>query len=67
MKKLRLDVDALQVETFKTKDGSPATGGSVVAYQESRYDCPPTERCSEIQGQTCVNTCGFVETCWLSC
>jgi hypothetical protein len=67
MKKLKLDLHALQVETFETKDERPAEGGSVLAHQESRYDCPPTVRCSEIQGGTCVNTCGYVESCWLAC
>jgi hypothetical protein len=67
MKKLKLDLHALQVETFEAKDERPAEGGSVLAHQASRYDCPPTERCSEIQGGTCVNTCGYVESCWLPC
>ena len=67
MKKLKLDLNALQVETFEAKAEGPAEDGSVFAHQESRYDCPPTERCSEIQGDTCVDTCGWVETCWLPC
>lgn len=65
MKKLKLNFDTLQVETFATKDEAPAEGGSVLAHQASRYDCPPTERCSELG--TCVATCGWVETCWLPC
>lgn len=55
MSKLRLDLDALTVETFDTAQSSTA-----------RHD--GTVQANEATMQTCEgNTCDGAETCWDSC
>jgi hypothetical protein len=60
MRKLRLDVETLEVESFHTPP-QQSRSGTVHGYDTQ--DCPATEwyTCA---GETCV---GNVRTCWDSC
>ena len=71
-KKLKLDVDRLEVETFKTAQ-SPAGGGTVRGHGYTEgYTCQP---CTD--WMSCPNTCDvtcspacedtFWRSCWWSC
>jgi hypothetical protein len=55
MKKLTLDVDGLQVESFRTSDG-PAQGGTVIA-ADARSTIPPycfTFTCGDSHIRPCM-------------
>ena len=65
MKKLRLNVDALHVESFRT-DPVPAPGGTVNAHATSYGTCQGTcvDTCG---GPTCDAPCETADTCYLTC
>lgn len=65
MKKLKLDLDKLQIETFETKDKTPLTSGTVIAHDT--YDCPFSFHCGTEWWESCYHTCGHVPSCWLAC
>ena len=72
MRKLRLDTDALMVQSFETTAADRTTGGTVLGRADAdkdktyyfgcpTFDCPVTEQYS------CHGTCGDGDTCWASC
>ncbi|HSU17730.1 hypothetical protein [Longimicrobium sp.] len=72
MRKLRLDLDALVIESFAPADSPPARGtvrGHVSLYWE---DCSPSETCAgagypcEHTDQSCGGTC-YEATCAPGC
>jgi hypothetical protein len=76
MKKLRLELDELRVDTFSTSGATSGEGGTVRGYNVTRgpsYDepCEPigpdyTEGCPpHTQGATCAASC--YGTCYNSC
>jgi hypothetical protein len=69
MQKLRLNLDALTVESFDTVGGDAARRGTVPAHaMNSELNCMPTERGCEAAGSdTCATqatACGTCATCW---
>lgn len=67
MKKLRLDVEKLVVESFGTQEGE-TPGGTVLGEQcscHSACTCPGVPTCEETD---CAGTCGGCCTvCWDTC
>lgn len=74
MSKLRLDFDALAVESFETADGEEGSRGTVRANSGSIYDtninqtCPATGGCGSCYASCVQGACGspnqtFVESC----
>lgn len=53
MKKIRLDLDRLDVESFPTASSTIHARGTVRANAESDYNCVETDRA--------------IYTCWMSC
>jgi len=70
MRKLKLDVEALSVETFRPEESFPASG-TVVANDDSVDTCacplpPPTGKTEcTCPNSVCV-TCGGTHGCWPS-
>jgi hypothetical protein len=62
MKKLKLNVDTLVVESFRSTDAPEASRGTVQAHE-------PTFQlgCQNTAELTCAFTCGRVESCQLFC
>ena len=57
MKKIRMDVDALMVQSFETH--APSGAGTVIAAEDSTTTVAPTQpNCSEIDGCPSAFTCG---------
>lgn len=58
MNKLKLDLDALTVESFDTRTEASAQGGTVQAHQQSELGtCHDT--CGESRYDTCYETCAM--------
>jgi hypothetical protein len=64
MKKLRLDVDALRVETFGT--GSARAGGTVVAHFDQQIARGPVIFTDAETDPSRVDSC-YRNTCWDAC
>lgn len=78
MKKLRLDLDALQVESFAPSSDQQSLRGTidgqqiqpVLSRRLSECDlCLETQSCFVSCGRTCLNTCGnsCLQTCNITC
>lgn len=62
MKKLKLNVDSLVVESFRCTNASDVARGTVQAHE-------PTLAlgCNQTAVDTCAFTCGRIESCQLFC
>lgn len=58
MKKIRLDLDALRVESFATAE-APRRGGTVHGHAPSYFPepCAPTDRVTDCNDVTCAWSC----------
>lgn len=68
MKKLRLDFDELQVETFDpTADAARPRAGTVRGHWRTEYTCLETQ-CGEVTCESCGGTCEYTcYTCPATC
>jgi hypothetical protein len=55
MRKIRLDVNALQVESFETRDGKPKSEGTVHGYITQFLNCAQTQAGYTQCGQQCLS------------
>jgi hypothetical protein len=73
MKKLTLSLDALEVQSFATADGTPGRGTVQAEQQQctclTDCTCPGCPTCAETCPDTCNNTCDDATcfTCGFSC
>ncbi len=71
MKKLKLDLDDLKVESFETTPAdSRRGGGTLFGYTAAPSDCNTCELAGGLTNQTCGNTCAhtcFGITCGNTC
>lgn len=59
MKKLKLDLAELRVESFDTRDGGGARQGTVFG-----LDCTHEPSCGGTCDESCGGTCQWQWTCW---
>ncbi|HEX6751007.1 MAG TPA: hypothetical protein VF092_27205 [Longimicrobium sp.] len=67
MRKIRLDLDDLAVESFRTADGGEKKAGTVRGYDVTQFaGCPPPSEYSDCA--TCLEGCpADTLTCMASC
>ena len=63
MKKLRLDVDRLGVESFETSEPQRAGEGTVHGQEQYTYLCGSIPICSTIGASCAVSRCYTCNTC----
>jgi hypothetical protein len=56
VKKIRMDIDVLLVQSFETH--APSGAGTVIAAEDSTTVAPTQPNCSEIDGCPSAFTCG---------
>jgi hypothetical protein len=61
MRKLTLDLEAVQVESFTTQAAAPARGTVDARQGRETWTCPPATQ------NTCVGTCGCQPTGYTDC
>ena len=68
MKKLKLDVDAVDVESFPTLDESGTQRGTVLGHTEPNHTCTIVSQYDYTCHATCANTCDQLRyTCGRTC
>jgi hypothetical protein len=63
MKKIKLAVETLKVESFRPAEPVEARLGTVRGNQSGPGSCV----CQTLEAETCYATCGYIESCWLFC
>lgn len=72
MRKLRLEMESLAVQSFETMAPNRAARGTVLGRavpdkDHTYYFGCPTFDCPITQQYSCHGTCGDADTCWASC
>lgn len=63
MKKVKLNLDTLNVQSFRPSDAPAGQKGTVEANETGPGSC----HCQTLEHETCYWTCAYVESCRLFC